>query len=126
MQCIVYMNVAYPHAFRVRNRLSQVVQPLLQLISAHTGFSAVTLLAGAPVEDGNGYVVGVVNHGTSSEAIPRNFRHWDPKGFDLVVDQWTQFLNATRGEYSMDAFESRANGRKYLSKSYPWDASNQR
>ena len=71
---------------------------MLELISAHTGLTALTLLAGAPVADGNRYVVGVVNYGKSSETVPRNFSAWDSEGFQNVVGQFTRFLNATRGE----------------------------
>lgn len=75
--------------------------PLLKLIGAYTGLTAITLLAGAPVGNGEEYVIGAVNYGKSNDAAPRPFNEWDPEGFDKnVIEQFTRFLNATRGDRS--------------------------
>lgn len=74
---------------------------MLQKICEYTGFTAVTVIGGAPpVNDSSDYTLGVVNWGVTEELVPRNFSAYDPEGFRKnVLGQFYRFLRQTKSEF---------------------------
>ena len=72
--------------------------PLLQLICEHTGFTAATLVAGAPpsATTGKHYIVSNVDYGVTNETVPREFAKFGSEGFrSRFLDQFLTFLKHT-------------------------------
>ena len=83
---------------RARHRLFAVLQPFWELLSAYTGYTAFTLLAGAPPKDEDSeYKVAAIRYGKTSEPCPRDFFKFDPDAFKTqVFGLFTKFLRTTK------------------------------
>lgn len=94
--------------------MAGVVTPLLELIAKHTGFTAVTLLCGAPSTDGEkDSTVAVVNYGTTAGPMPQDFQSFNVEDFRRVLSHWGRFVAATGefiatvcGGYAYESFSS--------------------
>lgn len=76
--------------------MATVVTPLLELIAKHTGFTAVTLLCGAPHKNGGKEsTVAVVNYGTTKGPIPKDFQGFNAEDFRCVLNHWGRFVGET-------------------------------
>lgn len=75
-----------------------MVSPLLELIAKYTGYTAITIIGGAP--DGEKYSVGVVNYGVADGLVPKNMTSVDPEGFRThFVNQFVKFLRVQKGMF---------------------------
>ncbi|KAF7795565.1 hypothetical protein EIP86_006727, partial [Pleurotus ostreatoroseus] len=64
---------------KARDRLAEVVTPLLELLGEYTGFTSVTLIGG--MAQGDSWLCKSVNVGKTKDAMPKRFDEWDPAGF---------------------------------------------
>ncbi|KAF7789196.1 hypothetical protein EIP86_000134 [Pleurotus ostreatoroseus] len=64
---------------KARDRLAEVVTPLLNLISEYTGFTCVTLIGG--MAQGESWLCKSVNIGKTNDIVPQRFDEWDAPGF---------------------------------------------
>lgn len=100
---------------RARRRMGKLIWPLLQGLSIYTGYSAITVLAGAPpTADRRNFEVKAINFGKTVEDMPHNFLNWDKVGFKQhVVDHFTDFLRQTQGTELLTINMYRPNRRPY-------------
>ena len=68
---------------RARFRVSSVIQPMLSLLSEHTGLRCITLIAGAatPDDPSSRATWLAVHHGQTKDVIPKNFAAYDEDAF---------------------------------------------
>lgn len=94
---------------RARLRFSAVASPLINTLSAYTGYS-ITLIAGRLAEEGK-VDLKSIHTGKTKAASPemeKDFTQWDQAGFKLVLDQFVRFL-VNASQYSFLTRYSRVN-----------------
>ena len=75
--------------------MSQVIQPLLKLVSEHTGYPCVSLVAGTYTDGGK---VASVNYGATPGPESQQFPEWNPDIFRReFCASLLKFVFATKG-----------------------------
>lgn len=97
--CSTICRINTHHDTRARQRMKQVITPLLEGIALKCGFTCVTLVAGAPpVKEDDPYTIANVHYGECKDPIPVNFQAFDPEGYGgHVLGQFAKFLSAVGG-----------------------------
>ncbi|TDL13690.1 hypothetical protein BD410DRAFT_846701 [Rickenella mellea] len=71
-----------------RERVSQVIKPLLNLVRKYTGAKNVTMLIGdTPLNPNDDFFLVAINSGLTVGSNPRDWVEWDPSGFTRKVLQ---------------------------------------
>lgn len=80
--------------------MAAMVKPILNILSTYTGFTCLTLVAGAPrPDDKDGYDFCAVHHGDTKDTVPKNFGTHDPEVFQTWSQTFCNFVRAAKGMF---------------------------